>query len=113
MRASDLVAARVYDADGTYVGNVSDVRVVQDGPPLGPWAAALRVDGLLVSPNNTGTYLGYDRGTVRGPWLVRRIVTWLHRHARYARWEDVESWGDATVRLRRTVAELPPVPPLP
>jgi hypothetical protein len=113
MRASDLVGARVHDADGAYVGNVSDVRLVQDGPLLGTWGAALRVDGLVVSRNHTGSYLGYDRGTVRGPWLLRRMVEWLHRHAVYVRWDDVASYADGRVELSRRRADLPKVPALP
>ena len=113
MRTSDLIGAEVYDADGSYVGHVSDLRLVQDGPILGTWGAAFRVGGLVVSPNHSGSFLGYDRGTVHGPWLVERVVKWLHRHAAYVPWDDVESCADRTVRVRRRRAELPAVPPLP
>jgi sporulation protein YlmC with PRC-barrel domain len=113
MRASDLLGARVRDADGTDIGHVSDLRLVQDGPVLGTWGAALRVHGLVVSPNHSGSYLGYDRGTVHGPWLVERIVRWLHRNACWVEWSDVESYGDGVVLVRRPRAALPPVPPLP
>ncbi len=113
MRASDVLGARVVDADGAYVGNVSDVRLVQDGPILGTWGAAFRVEGIVVSPRNTGSYLGYDRGTVRGPWLVKTIVTWLHRHAVYVPWEDVTSCADRCVTLRVPRADLDRVPDLP
>jgi hypothetical protein len=92
---------------------VSDIRLVQDGPLLGAWGAALRIDGLVVSPPRSGSYLGYDRGTVRGPWLVSAIVRWLHRDARYVPWEDVESWEPGDVSLRKPLSELGPVPPLP
>ncbi|HEU0130924.1 MAG TPA: PRC-barrel domain-containing protein [Mycobacteriales bacterium] len=113
MRASDLIGARVRDASGTDIGSVSDVRLVQDGPLLGAWGAALRVDGLVVSPPRTGGYLGYERGTVRGPWAVSALVRWLHRHARYAAWSDVETWEPGAVTLRCPAAALRPVPPLP
>jgi sporulation protein YlmC with PRC-barrel domain len=113
MRASDLLGASVRDADGADLGTVSDVRLVQDGPMLGSWGAALRVTGLVVSPRHTGSFLGYERGNVSGPWLVERIVKWLHRDAVYVEWDDVESYGDRVVRVRRTKAELPPVPALP
>jgi sporulation protein YlmC with PRC-barrel domain len=112
MRASDLLGAGVRDADGANLGHVSDIRVVQDGPVLGTWGAAFRVTGLVVSPNHTGSFLGYERGSVRGPWLVATIVKWLHRDAVLVPWEDVESWADRCVRVRRRRAELPPVPPL-
>ena len=113
MRASDVLGARVVDVDGAYVGDVSDVRLVQDGPILGTWGAAFRVEGIVVSPRNTGSYLGYDRGTVRGPWLVKAIVTWLHRHAVYVPWEDVTSCADHRVEVGRRKADLGPVPDLP
>lgn len=113
MRLSDLLGARVLDADGAEVGAVGDVRVTQDGPVLGTWGAALRVTGLVVSPVSAGSFLGYERGTVHGPWLVERIVTWLHRNAKYVEWADVTSVEDHVVRVARTRAELPPVPPLP
>lgn len=112
MRASDLLGARVYDAGGAYVGHVSDVRLVQDGPLLGTWGAALRVDGLVVSPNHSGSYLGYDRGTVKGPWLVKTVVRWLHRKAVYVPWDDVASRGDRRIDVSRALADLGPVPPL-
>ncbi len=89
------------------------MRMTQDGPVLGTWGAAFRVSGLVVSPRRTGSYLGYDRGTVHGPWLVERTVRWLHRHARYVPWEDVETCGDHRVRVRVRRSELSEVPPLP
>ena len=113
MRASDVLGAHVVDADGAYLGNVSDVRLVQDGPILGTWGAAFRVDGLVVSPNNSGSYLGYDRGTVNGPWLVKAIVQFLHRHAVYVPWDDVTSCGDRRIEVGRRKADLGPVPDLP
>jgi uncharacterized protein YrrD len=113
MRLSDLLGARVYDADGTYVGHVGDVRMVQDGPVIGTWGAALRLSGLVVMRNKSGSFLGYERGTVNGPWLVARVVGWLHRHAKYVEWDDVASFEDSVVRVRRASADLAPVPPLP
>lgn len=113
MRTSDLLGAAVRDADGVEVGHVSDLRMTQDGPVLGTWGAAFRVTGLVVSPNHTGSFLGYERGTVHGPWLVEKVVRWLHRHAVYVPWEDVESYDARTVRVARRRRELPPVPPLP
>ena len=110
MRASDLLGARVVDAGGAELGTVSDVRLVQDGPLLGTWGAALRVAGLVVSPRRSGSYLGYDRGGVRGPWLVAHVVRWLHRHAVYVGWEDVAACESGTVRLSRSVGDSTPHP---
>jgi sporulation protein YlmC with PRC-barrel domain len=112
MRMSDLVQARVLDASGTEIGRVHDVRLVQDGPILGTWGAAFRVEGLIVGSQPFGNYIGYERGTLRGPWLVATIVKWLHRKSVYVTWDDVESVEDRVVRLRRSKADLPPVPSL-
>jgi sporulation protein YlmC with PRC-barrel domain len=112
MRTSDLLGARVCGPDGTDLGTVTDLRMVQDGPILGTWGAAFRLTGLVVSHRGAGSFLGYERGSVRGPWLVATIVKWLHRDAVLVPWDDVESWADRCVRVRRRKAELPPVPPL-
>lgn len=104
MRASDLVARPVRDERGAGLGYVSDVRLVQDGPVLGTWGAAFRVSGLVVTPRRAGGYLGYERGSLRGPWLVRRAVRWLHRDAVFVPWERVREVGDGVV----VVGESPP-----
>jgi sporulation protein YlmC with PRC-barrel domain len=112
MRMSDLVQARVLDPAGTEIGRVHDVRLVQDGPVLGTWGAALRVEGLIVGTQRVGNYLGYERSSLRGPWLVAAVVKWLHRKSAYVAWDDVESVEDHVVRIRRRKSELPPVPAL-
>ena len=45
MRLSDLLGADVVDEAGRHAGRVHDVRLVQDGPLVGSFGAALRVDG--------------------------------------------------------------------
>ena len=112
MRASDLLGARVEDSGGAGVGTVSDIRMVQDGPVLGTWGAAFRVEGLVVSARNTGSFLGYERGNVHRPWLVATVVKLLHRDAVFVPWEDVSSCDDRVVRVRRPRADLPRVPEL-
>src|SRR4051812_37423509 len=112
MRTSDLLGARVSGPDGTDLGTVTDLRMVQDGPILGTWGAAFRLTGLVVSHRGAGSVLGYERGSVRGRWVVGTMVKWLHRDAVRVRGEDVGSWEDRCVRVRRRKAELPPVPPL-
>jgi sporulation protein YlmC with PRC-barrel domain len=44
MRISDLLASEVRRADGTLVGRVREVGIVQDGPIIGGIQAGLRVD---------------------------------------------------------------------
>ena len=47
MRLSELLELEVRDRDGTRVGSVADVVLVQDGPMRGPYQASLRVAGRL------------------------------------------------------------------
>lgn len=98
MRASDLIGRDVVDGSGAPVGVITDVRCVQDGPLRGG-QAMLRVDALLVSRHHTGSALGYDRSK-QGPWLVRVVVRWLHRHLRVVPWSDVVDEGPP-IRLGR------------
>jgi len=98
MRASDLIGRDVVRADGTAVGVVTDLRCVQDGPVRGAHAS-LRIDALLVSRHHVGSLLGYDRRKRQGPWLIRVIVRYLHRHMQVVPWADVVSEGPP-VRLR-------------
>jgi sporulation protein YlmC with PRC-barrel domain len=112
MRASDLLGAKVYDGADRLLGSVSDVRLVQDGPILGGWGAAFRVDGLVVSRPSTGSWLGYERARVRAPWALATLFRWLHRDAMYVAWDAVESVEHRLVRLRVDGAELPPVAPI-
>ena len=106
MNLSDLLHSRVVDADGIDIGSVDDVRMVQDGPLLLPFGAAFRVDGLMVGHRSIGTRLGYVRGGLKGPWLLRVIFTALERRARYVQWDDVETWDGSVVRVTKPRAEL-------
>jgi sporulation protein YlmC with PRC-barrel domain len=45
MRLTDLLGAEVIDQEGRSAGRVHDVRLVQDGPPVGGFGASLRVAG--------------------------------------------------------------------
>ena len=110
MRLSELLHAVVIDADGMELGSVDDVRLVQDGPLLLPFGAALRVEGLVVGHRGVGTRLGFGRRDVTGPWLLRKIFGALARQARYAPWELVETFQDGVVRLRVPRSQLGPPP---
>lgn len=82
MRLSELLDRPVVDAGGRRLGKVRDVRLVQDGPITGGTQAAMRVDAVVVSRGWRGVRLGYLRGEVRGPWLLRTIFGRLERAAR-------------------------------
>lgn len=106
MRGSELLGLPVTAPDGTSLGLVLDVRLVQDGPLLGGYAA-LRVQGLVVGRRRLAARLGYDRYDAQGPWLVAHVVSWLTRDTRFLPWEDAEL-TPGEVRSRRET--LPTVP---
>ena len=110
MLLSDVLHSRVFDVDGVDLGSVDDVRLVQDGPLLLPFGAALRVDGLVVGHAAVGTRLGYHRGDVTGPWLLKTIFSALERRAHYVPWDQVESCEEGEVRIRSRGSELGPPP---
>ena len=70
MRIGELLHSTVVDADGKRLGSIDDVRLVQDGPYLEGFGAALRVDGLVVGRGGLAVRLGYHRHGVRGPALL-------------------------------------------
>jgi len=93
LRLSDLLECRVYDRHGVDLGRVSDVRVVQDGAILAGVQARFRVDALLVGRGGVGERLGFIRGRVRGPWLLKVLFTRLERHAKYIAVADIADWN--------------------
>ena len=80
-RLNDLLQQHVQDLSGRRIGRVLDVRLEPERTEPGE---LLRVRGLVIGPGRPGSYLGYDRRPDMGPWLVNRIVRWLHRHSAYA-----------------------------
>lgn len=106
MRAADLIGRPVTGPGGERLGTVLDIRVVQDGPVLGAYAA-LRLDGLVVGKRALSSRLGYDRAGVEGPKVLSAAVHALMRGNRYLAWSDVEEVG-AVIRSR--TADLGDVP---
>jgi hypothetical protein len=98
-RLSDLVDAPAYAADGTVLGHVEDVRLVQDGPFVEGFGHKLRVDGLVVGMRNRGLRLGFGRARVRGPWLLKAVSSRLEQHAQYFTWDEIE-WEPGRVRIK-------------
>jgi hypothetical protein len=94
MRISDLVASEVREADGTPVGRVREVRVVQDGPVVDGVQAAFRVDALIVGRGSLGVRLGYHAGPIRGPWLLSLIFGRTKQRVREISLDDVATWDD-------------------
>ena len=113
MRLTDLLDATVLDPQGRAIGHVHDVRLVQDGPPIGTAGASLRIDGLVIGGTKFGSRLGFSRTQVRGPWLLKRFFLRLQADERLAPWADVRSVAEGEIRLRVIRDELRPPPPLP
>jgi hypothetical protein len=108
MRGSDLIGRTVLGPDGKKHGRVIDVRLVQDGPLMGAYAA-LRVEALVVGHHRVAAHLGYDRANVSGPWLVNVLVGLLTRANRSLPWEEAKLEGGVVQTDR---AELDRVQPL-
>ena len=102
MRGSDLIGLPVLGPDGRH-GKVIDVRLVQDGPLMGAYAA-LRVDSLVVGHHTLAAHLGYDRAGTNGPWLVNAFVNLITRHNRQLPWSDCRV-EDGAVRTDRVVLD--------
>ena len=100
MRASDLLGARVVTPDGEDLGVVTGLRCSSDGPKYGGTLPAPVLRALIVAPHGLGAELGYQQEEQRGPWLIRVIMRWLHRHDRLIDWADVDRIGDGEIRLR-------------
>jgi hypothetical protein len=100
IRLSDLLRSRVVDRDGLDLGTVEDVRLVQDGPLLDGFGAALRLDALIVG-HGASVRLGFHRHQVQGPWPLKRLFVALERRAHYVDWKrEVDKWNGGVVLLR-------------
>ena len=108
MRARELIGLDVHDGDGKRIGIVIDLRCAQDGPLRGAMQAP-RVCALVVSDRHTGSLLGYDRRSQQGPWLIRKAVQMLHRHAVLVPWEGVADIA-GPVRLHEGFDGIQPLP---
>lgn len=92
MRISDLLASEVRRADGTSIGRVREVRIVQDGPLVGGLQAGFRVDALLVGKGSLGVRLGYHTDGMRGPWLLSMLFRRSGRRITAVAMTDVNTW---------------------
>ncbi|HUR51542.1 MAG TPA: hypothetical protein VMZ11_05420 [Mycobacteriales bacterium] len=105
MRGADLLGLPVVGPGGARLGRVIDVRLVQDGPLMGAFAA-LRVEALVVGRHRIAAHLGYDRAAPSGPWLVSAVVKLITRPNRSLPWEEARL-EDGVVRTDRS--ELDPL----
>jgi hypothetical protein len=105
MKLSELLDREVVTRQGEVVGYVADVRLVQDGPLVGPYAAALRVDGIIVGNRQHFRLLGYDRRV--GPFYVRALVRYLTGDPRYVTWAQIQSIDEGVITITPEPGQLP------
>jgi sporulation protein YlmC with PRC-barrel domain len=111
-RLSELLGAEVVDEHGHTVGKVHDIRLVQAGPHPGGVGPALRVEGLLVGRRALGARFGFDRGTVRGPWLLKAVFGAPGHDGRYLPWDRIRSIQARQIGITGTANDLPGPEPL-
>jgi hypothetical protein len=104
-RIGNLVGRAVVTVDGRRIGVVKDVRLAPTAAIVGV-RAELIVEGLVVGNRYTGAMLGYDRQDDQGPWLVRKIVRWLHRDSGYLPWDAVREVDWAAGVVHSTTDQL-------
>jgi hypothetical protein len=105
MQMSEVMGVPVVDAGGTHLGKVTDIRLVQDGPYLEGFGNALRVDAVVVGRGGLASRLGYVRGGVRGPWLLRVLAAVLEGRAFLVPWTEIHR-TDAGFTATRRQADL-------
>jgi hypothetical protein len=108
MRLSDLLDTPVYDATGTLVGKVHDVRLAHDMAPLPSTehARTLRLEHLVLRNASVGGRLGYGRRDMKGPWLLARIFGTASRRAPVVAWDDIATREPGRITLHRRGDEL-------
>lgn len=107
MRLSDLLDSEVVDRDGERIGHVHDVRLVQDGPPLATWGAALRLEALVVGKGSIGTRLGITRPQMKGPWILKVLFARQRASRVLVPWDRVREVGEDRVTADCVAAECP------
>lgn len=105
MRLSDLLEAEVVDRNGERIGHVHDVRLIQDGPPLGTWGAALRIEGLVVGRGSIGTRLGITRPRMRGLWILKLLFARQRASRVVVPWSTVREVYEQRITAECTVDE--------
>lgn len=103
MRAGDLLGASVFDTDGRRRGAVIEIRTRAEGgtDPGTPLVVAGFVIGI-----RRWRLFGYERTGERGPAVFRTTIRLLHKHTRYAPFDEVDVEAGKGVHLRTPWDEL-------
>jgi sporulation protein YlmC with PRC-barrel domain len=106
MRLADLIGSVVVGADGDEIGDVGDVWLTQDGPPMGVFGAALRFDKLVIGRFGLASRAGYERSDVQGPVILARLLGRGTKHRPVASWSDIAAIEEGRIRLRLRAGDL-------
>jgi sporulation protein YlmC with PRC-barrel domain len=106
MRLADLIGSVVVDANGDEIGDVGDVWLMQDGPAMGVFGAALRFDKLVIGGFGLASRAGYDRPDVRGPFVIARLLRRRTERRPVASWTDIAVIEEGRIRLRPIAGQL-------
>ncbi|HVM09673.1 MAG TPA: hypothetical protein VM345_14490 [Acidimicrobiales bacterium] len=106
MRLADLLLSTAYDGSGDEIGQVHDVRLRHSMTPDG--RHRLQIVGVSVGAGAIGARTGYVNGAVEGPAVVRRLMRWASRHAKYIGWNELR-WDpdERRVDTERHAGDLP------
>jgi hypothetical protein len=100
MKASDLLASHVTGPGGDRVGVVIDVRArIED-------RGRLILEGLVLGRRPLRLF-GYERRAERGPFLLERFESFLHRGTKFANMDQLEISETGQVRLKVEWDALP------
>jgi len=108
MHLRDLLGSQLVAIRGGALGTIHDVRLVQDGPVLGSFGAALRLDGLLAGPGAVGVRFGYAHGHVDAPALLATALRAESHRLLFAAWSDVVAVSEGVVYVRAGTALTEP-----
>jgi sporulation protein YlmC with PRC-barrel domain len=106
MRLADLIGSVVVGVDGDEIGDVGDVWLTQDGPPMGVFGAALRFDKLVIGRFGLASRAGYERSDVQGPVILARLLGRGTKHRPVASWSDIAAIEEGRIRLRLRAGDL-------
>ena len=99
MRLNELVGSEVRDGNRRVIGNVREVRLVQDGPEIEGFGPAFRIRGILVG-GRPSLRLGTARPDVKGPWVFKVMGSRIEKRLRFVDWAQVRSFSPGTLEIR-------------
>jgi hypothetical protein len=81
------------------IGEVRDVRLVQDAREVPGFGRGLRIQGLLVGGRPADRF-GLTMPDVKGPWLLKALARRVERRLRFVEWDRVHSVGTSVIEIR-------------